>query len=143
MFPDQVRAMVLDSAFERTGDTSTEQWVTQLVGFEGAFDNWAAWCEAGADCAFTDVDVGARWDALIAALDEDPAKSDGGRPVNQVVMDLGHDLGAVHRQRVAGCSALRSPTPRPATARPCWRSPTTTTAARTTAPSTPCASPDR
>ena len=87
LFPERVRAMVLDSAYEPTGDTELDQYITQLVGFEEAFANWAAWCEEGTECAFAAVDVGARWDALIASLDAKPAKSEDGRPVNQVVME--------------------------------------------------------
>ena len=45
LFPERVRAMVLDSAYEPSGDSEYDQWVTQLVGFEQAFANWAAWCE--------------------------------------------------------------------------------------------------
>lgn len=88
MFPDRVRAMVLDSAFEPTGDSLRDQYVTQLVGFEAAFDNFAAWCEEVGDCAFADIDVGGRWDRLMAELDASPIKSDSGRPVNQVVGEL-------------------------------------------------------
>jgi pimeloyl-ACP methyl ester carboxylesterase len=87
LFPDRVRAMVLDSAYEPSGDSEYDQWVTQLVGFEQAFANWAAWCEEGTECAFADADVGARWDRLIAALEANPAKSDDGRPVNHVAME--------------------------------------------------------
>jgi pimeloyl-ACP methyl ester carboxylesterase len=87
LFPERVRAMVLDSAYEPSGDSEYDQWVTQLVGFEEAFANWAAWCEEGTECDFADVDVGARWDTLIAALEANPAKSDGGRPVNHVAME--------------------------------------------------------
>jgi pimeloyl-ACP methyl ester carboxylesterase len=87
LFPERVRAMVLDSAYEPTGDSEYDQWVTQPVGFDQAFTNWAAWCEEGTECAFTDVDVAARWDTLLAALEANPIKSDGGRPVNHVVMD--------------------------------------------------------
>ena len=79
--------MVLDSAYEPSGDSEYDQWVTQLVGFEQAFANWAAWCEEGTECAFTDTDVGARWDRLIAALEATPVKSDSGRPVNHVAME--------------------------------------------------------
>ena len=86
LFPTNVRAMVLDSASERTGETSFQGTVTQLGGFEGAFVNWAAWCEEGTDCAFTDVDVAARWDRLYASLDARPVKSDRGQAVNQVVL---------------------------------------------------------
>lgn len=87
LFPERVRAMVFDSAYEPTGDSELDQYVTQLVGFEEAFANWAAWCEEGTECAFAAIDVGARWDALIASLDIRPIKSDGGRPVNQVTME--------------------------------------------------------
>lgn len=87
LFPDRVRAMVLDSAFEPTGDSELDQYVTQLVGFEDAFANWAAWCEEGTECLFSDIDVAARWDALIAGLDARPVKSASGRSVNQVVME--------------------------------------------------------
>ncbi len=87
LFPERVRAMVLDSAYEPTGDSEYDQWITQPVGFDQAFANWAAWCEEGTECAFTDVDVAARWDALLAALDANPVKSDTGRPVNHVVME--------------------------------------------------------
>ena len=58
MFPDRVRAMVLDSAFEPSGDTIEQQYLTQLQGFEGAFDNWASWCAGEPTCPFAADDVG-------------------------------------------------------------------------------------
>jgi pimeloyl-ACP methyl ester carboxylesterase len=88
LYPDRVRAMVLDSAYEPTGDTPSQQHVTQLVGFEQAFDNWAAWCEINESCAFTSSDVGARWDALRDELDADPIPADDGREANRVVMEI-------------------------------------------------------
>ena len=78
--PAACRAMVLDSASERTGESSFDGTVTQLGGFEGAFANWAAWCEEGTECAFTDVDVAARWDGCTPRLDAQPVKSDRARP---------------------------------------------------------------
>jgi pimeloyl-ACP methyl ester carboxylesterase len=87
LFPDRVRAMVLDAAFEPTGDSIEEQWTTQKVGFEDAFANFAAWCEESADCEFTALDVAARWDALLARLDAQPIRSETGRVVNQNVME--------------------------------------------------------
>ena len=101
LFPERVRAMVLDSAYEPTGDSEYDQWVTQLAGFEQAFANWAAWCEEGTECAFTDVDVGARWDRLIASLEANPVKSDSGRPVNHVGDGDGDGVGDVQRARLA------------------------------------------
>ena len=49
LFPERVRAMVLDSAYEPNGDTVEQQYLTQLVGFEGAFNDWATWCEGDDD----------------------------------------------------------------------------------------------
>jgi pimeloyl-ACP methyl ester carboxylesterase len=88
LFPERVRAMVLDSAYEPTGDTPTQQHVTQLAGFEGAFDNWAAWCESNDACAFRATDVAARWDMLRDELDSDPVRGDDGREANRVVMEI-------------------------------------------------------
>jgi pimeloyl-ACP methyl ester carboxylesterase len=87
LFPDRVRALVLDSAYEPNGDTVEEQFLTQLVGFEEAFDNWAAWCEGEPTCAFSADDVGARWDALRTQLDEQPFEASDGRSTNQAVLD--------------------------------------------------------
>lgn len=87
LFPDQVRAMVLDAAFDPSGDTVEQQYLTQLLGFEEAFDNWASWCEESTECEFSGIDVGGRWDDLMARLDVESIKSDAGRPVNQVVME--------------------------------------------------------
>ncbi len=87
LFPERVRAMVLDGAFEPSGDSEFDQWATQPIGFEHAFGNWAAWCQQNTDCEFTAPDVGARWDALQAQLDATPLTADDGREVNQVVLD--------------------------------------------------------
>jgi pimeloyl-ACP methyl ester carboxylesterase len=87
MFPDRVRAMVLDSAEEPNGDTAEEQFKTQLVGFEGAFDNWSAWCEGEPTCQFTTTDVGARWDALKRQLDDTPIAGADGRLANNATVE--------------------------------------------------------
>ena len=89
MFPDQVRAMVLDSAYEPGGDTVEEQYKTQLVGFEGAFNDWAAWCAGNSECAFDEdsADVGAKWDALRLTLDNQPVVAADGRVANQSLLD--------------------------------------------------------
>jgi len=86
MFPDHVRALVLDSAFEPSGDTLDQQYETQLVGFEGAFDEWANWCQTDDACEFKSADVGAAWDALRVKLDDSPVTNEDGRIGNQVVM---------------------------------------------------------
>ena len=88
MFPSRVRAMVLDSAFEPTGDTVEQQYTTQLVGFEHAFDDWATWCQGTDECAFRTADVPAAWDTLIQQLDDHPLANTDGRIGNQAVMQL-------------------------------------------------------
>ncbi len=87
MFPDHVRAMVLDSAYEPNGDTVEQQFETQLVGFEGAFNNWIKWCEGESTCAFSAADVGARWDALKQQLDDTPIAGHDGRLANNATME--------------------------------------------------------
>ena len=87
LFPDNLRAAVLDSAYEPNGDTVEEQYLTQLVGFEGAFNEWAKWCQDDDTCAFHAADVGARWDALRQQLDDQPVTAADGREGNQAVMD--------------------------------------------------------
>ena len=87
LFPDRVRAMVLDSAFEPNGDTVEQQFETQLVGFDGAFNNWAAWCQETPSCAFTAADVPARWDALRQRLDDTPIAGADDRLANQATME--------------------------------------------------------
>jgi len=87
MFPERVRAMVLDSAFQPNGDTVEEYYTTQLAGFEQAMNNWIAWCESTSECAFTATDVGARWDALYAKYDANPIAAPDGRMTFQGVID--------------------------------------------------------
>ncbi|MFN8022246.1 MAG: alpha/beta hydrolase [Acidimicrobiales bacterium] len=87
LFPERVRAMVLDSAYEPTGDSIEEQYTTQLVGFDQAFDNWANWCQTDDSCAFRSADVAADWDALRAQLDATPVPASDGRQANQAVLE--------------------------------------------------------
>jgi len=87
LFPDRVRALVLDAAFEPTGDSVEEQYTTQLIGFEEAFDNWATWCETTDSCAFRSADVGVAWDAARIQIDATPAPADDGRLANEAVFD--------------------------------------------------------
>lgn len=83
LFPDRVRAMVLDSAFEPNDDSIEEQYTTQLIGFERAMNNWIAWCESETTCAFHADDVGARWDALYEQYNQQPVTAADGRVTYQ------------------------------------------------------------
>ncbi len=86
LFPNRVRAMVLDSAYSPVGDDPIESFKTQMVGFEGAFANWVTWCNDNTTCAFNDsTDAGVRWDGLYNSLDAAPLDV-GAREVNQAVI---------------------------------------------------------
>ena len=87
MFPGRVRAMVLDSAFEPGGDTIEQQYLTQLAGFEHAFDDWASWCQQTTSCRFNSPDVGGAWDALRQQLDDAPITNADGRIGNQALLE--------------------------------------------------------
>jgi pimeloyl-ACP methyl ester carboxylesterase len=89
MFPDRVRAMVLDAAFDPDDESAEQQIATQYVGFERAFDNWASWCRATPDeCTFGTGDVGAAWDALFEKLDTTPVRAADGRFANNTVLGM-------------------------------------------------------
>src|SRR4051795_5069101 len=88
MFPDRVRAMVLDSAIEPNGDTAEQQFETQRIAFEAVFNRWAAWCEADASCDFTGADVPGRWDQLKQKLDDQPLVGANGRSANNTTLQV-------------------------------------------------------
>jgi pimeloyl-ACP methyl ester carboxylesterase len=88
LFPDNVRSMFLDAAYDPQGDSADESALTQAVGFEKSFDAWVEWCEDDAEaCAFSSSDVKADWLALEDELDAEPLVADDGREVNHVVME--------------------------------------------------------
>lgn len=92
LFPDRVRALVLDAAYEPTGDSIEEQYTTQAKGFEEALNSWFAWCQSNTACAFTSADVAADFDALRQQLDDAPVSAADGRTANEQV--LGTATGA-------------------------------------------------
>lgn len=87
LFPDRVRAMVLDAAYDPGGDSIEEQYVTQIGGFERAFDSFAEWCARESACALHGRDAGAVWDELESLLDESPAPGVDGRLASDEVLD--------------------------------------------------------
>lgn len=87
LFPERVRVLVLDAAYEPTGDSVEEQYSTQLQGFDEAFKNWATWCETTESCTFRSADVEADWDALRVQMDTTPAPAADGRLANEAVFE--------------------------------------------------------
>jgi pimeloyl-ACP methyl ester carboxylesterase len=87
LFPNRVSAMVLDSAFDPQGDSLEEQYTTQLVGFEKAFNNWVQWCQSETECEFRNADVASRWDLLYNKLDKTSLVGADKRDINHRVMN--------------------------------------------------------
>lgn len=81
LFPDTVRAAVLDGAADPDAD-ELESGLQQLAGFEASLATFLAQCSADPGCAFhSDGDAESAYDELMASLDADPVPSgDGSRP---------------------------------------------------------------
>ena len=95
LFPDTVRAAVLDGAVDPTADP-LETTVQQAAGFEQALEEFLGWCAGNDDCRFgdgaADADaVAARFDELMVQLDSSPVPTEPGRPA----ADLGLANNAV------------------------------------------------
>jgi pimeloyl-ACP methyl ester carboxylesterase len=87
LFPDNVEAMVLDSAFDPQGDTPEQENITQAEGFEKAFKNWMTWCKIDTnECEFKSSDIRTAWVALNDNLDKKSLIATDGREVNANVM---------------------------------------------------------
>ena len=79
MFPDTVRAAVLDGATDPTVGY-LQQNIQQAAGFEAAFDEFLRQCSADSSCAFhNDGDAEGAFDALSARIDASPVTVDSGR----------------------------------------------------------------
>ncbi len=80
LFPNTVRAAVLDGAADPTADM-TESGVQQAAGFEGTLDTYLAQCSDDSSCAFhNDGDAEGAFDQLMLDLDNHPIPSEPGRP---------------------------------------------------------------
>jgi pimeloyl-ACP methyl ester carboxylesterase len=80
MFPDTVRAAVLDGATDPEAD-SLDGSLQQSKGFEQSISTFLARCSADRVCAFhNDGDAEGAFDELMSALDEDPIPTRSGRP---------------------------------------------------------------
>jgi pimeloyl-ACP methyl ester carboxylesterase len=89
MFPDTVRAAVLDGAVDPTVGALARD-VQQAHGFEQLFDRFLSECSANPACAFHNRGAAAAaFDRLQTQVDHDPVKvADPGRPpVNQGMLD--------------------------------------------------------
>jgi pimeloyl-ACP methyl ester carboxylesterase len=97
LFPDKVRALVLDGAYDPIGEDELTNDLIHMTGFEAAFKNWVEWCSTSAVCAFGGQDVDGRWLALRQSLDDKPIKGDGKRTVNQGTF-IGATIAALYEK---------------------------------------------
>jgi len=89
MYPDRVRAFVLDGPVDPTM-TAREVALAQARGFEHSLDDFLADCSAHTGCAFHhDGDAADAYDALRARAARSPIPADGvtGRGLNQTRFD--------------------------------------------------------
>ncbi|MCE5287849.1 MAG: alpha/beta hydrolase [Nocardiaceae bacterium] len=80
LFPDKVRAMVLDGALDPR-QNSSDEWVKQMQGFQKAFDDYARSCTQYSACPLgQDPDVAvAVYRSLVEPLHGNPAETKDGR----------------------------------------------------------------
>jgi pimeloyl-ACP methyl ester carboxylesterase len=80
LFPDTVRAAVLDGAADPTAD-SVENSLQQMAGFQSSLESFLADCDDSGLCAFApDGDATAAYIALMESLDKTPVSGAPGRP---------------------------------------------------------------
>ncbi|HAP76342.1 MAG TPA: proteinase, partial [Acidimicrobiaceae bacterium] len=80
LFPDTVRAAVLDGAADPTVPY-LQQNIQQAGGFEEVFATFLAQCSANTACAFHNGgDAEGAFDTLAAAMDANPTPTEDGRP---------------------------------------------------------------
>lgn len=86
LFPDTVRAAVLDGAVDPTAD-AVEAGLQQAKGFEQQLSTLLAECSRDTDCAFhNDGDAESAFDELMLAIDDEPlVVSEDRTPVTQGV----------------------------------------------------------
>ncbi|MCP4435246.1 MAG: alpha/beta hydrolase [Actinomycetia bacterium] len=90
MFPDKVRAMVLDGSVSPSA-TDVEQGVAQAQGFERTYLNFVSACDSDPECALSG-STAATVDSSRAALDAEPLAVDtpsGERELTRDLFDLG------------------------------------------------------
>ena len=98
LFPDTVRAMVIDGAADPDADP-VQSNLEQLHGFEGALDTFLAQCSEDEGCAFNNRgDAATAFDTLMAQLDATPIPSAPDRPPLNRAMATVAVVQAMYRQ---------------------------------------------
>ena len=98
LFPDTVRAMVIDGAADPDADP-VQSNLQQLHGFEGALDTFLAQCSEDEGCAFNNRgDAATAFDTLMTQLDATPIPSAPDRPPLNRAMATVAVVQAMYRQ---------------------------------------------
>lgn len=98
LFPDTVRAAVLDGAADPNAD-DLESSKQQLLGFETSLSTFLAQCSDRAACAFHNGgDAEGAFDALARELDEDPVPTVRGRPDANLAVMINAVIQAMYSQ---------------------------------------------
>ncbi len=98
LFPDTVRAMVLDGAADPSADP-VESNLDQLHGFQASLDTFLAQCSDDESCAFNNRgDAATAFDALMAQLDATPIPTVADRPPLNRAMATVAVVQAMYRQ---------------------------------------------
>ena len=88
LFPDTVRAAVLDGAADPNAD-SLESSLQQLEGFEASLTTFLQRCSSDASCKFhNDGNAEAAFEALMEKLDANPAPTSSGRPPTNLAVAI-------------------------------------------------------
>ena len=98
LFPDTVRAMVIDGAADPDADP-VQSNLEQLQGFEASLENFLAQCSEDEACAFNNRgDAATAFDTLMAQLDTTPIPSAAERPPLNRAMATVAVVQAMYRQ---------------------------------------------
>ncbi len=134
LFPDTVRAAVLDGAIDPERRRPRRRRSSQTIGFENSLTTFLAGCSADPACSFHhDGDAEGAFDRLMLKLDAKPLPTTPGRPSLTRGMAL---MAATRRSTTRPIRPnwpTRSSPPSRATATRCSPSSTTTTGATPTA----------
>jgi pimeloyl-ACP methyl ester carboxylesterase len=96
LFPDTVRAAVLDGAADPDAD-SLESSLQQLEGFENSLSTFLAGCSARSSCAFYNGgDAEGAFDDLLMSLDQNPAPTSPGRPPANLAVAINGVIEAMY-----------------------------------------------
>ncbi|MCU1358892.1 MAG: hypothetical protein JWN99_181, partial [Ilumatobacteraceae bacterium] len=100
MFPDTVRAAVLDGAVDPNADLAAAA-VDQAAGFANTFNSFLARCSKDDDCSFhNDGDAEGAYDALMTSLDQHPIPTEPGRPAANLEVLVAAASAAMYSQQL-------------------------------------------